>query len=106
MGRGERARIAPLLLAAFVTACAGSAPDPVSEPTPTAEAGDERCEALLARLDQLIAGHTAGAPGDTALLAEARALRSEAVEQLAAGDEQLARDLLTAAVALLERGDG
>jgi hypothetical protein len=59
------------------------------------------CEELLARLDVLIANHdSAQHPGSG--LAEARALRGEAVALLATGDESLAREFLISAIALLE----
>jgi hypothetical protein len=58
---------------------------------------------LLARLEILIAGGDTDGRGG-ALLSEARALRIEALAALAAGDDTLARDLLSAAIALF--GDG
>ncbi len=107
MRGNPRLRSLALILAAAVTACAGDGPGPSPpvEPAPLTESAAEAgsLQELLARLDVLIAGHGEhdAPPGRTA---EARALRTEALALMAAGDGALARDLLNAAIALFVKG--
>lgn len=85
-------------------ACAGGGPavrppvDPAVEAASSAAA--DAFQDLLSRLDLLIAAADADGTPPAALLAEARALRIEALAALAAGDDALARDFLAAAIAL------
>ncbi len=97
----------PVALAAAITlsACAGTGTPPRAPETP-ASTNDAPLQDLLARLEILIANDEAHGSLPDAVLAEARALRVEALAALAAGDERLAIDLLTAAIALFGDGHG
>lgn len=102
MARGLGAALGTLVLA-----CGGTTPPPApSRLAPAASvealATQPACEELLARLNVLIAACDDGRACHAGDLAEARALRDESVVLLATGDDALARELLTSAIALLE----
>jgi hypothetical protein len=101
MRRTDALRALAFAVAASLPACAGSVSQ-FPEPPPDAQAADaaRSLQDLLSRLDILIATRDEDDSLAPALLAEARALRSEALAALAAGDEALARDFLEAAIVL------
>jgi hypothetical protein len=105
-GRGGLCAIAALAVAAGLAACAGQGPSPrapdagVDATAPAARIVED----LLARLDVLIAAGDEDGSASRARLAEARALRVEALAALASGDDALACDLLRAALALFGEG--
>lgn len=63
---------------------------------------ERACEDALARIDELIAARDLESHFPRSTLAEARALRAAAVDCLAAGDFELALELLRAAESLLQ----
>jgi hypothetical protein len=99
---------AAVLVTAGLCACAGggSTPRAPDEPPPRAGVADPAAafQDLLARLDILIADHDGDGSVSGVLLAEARALRIQALSALAAGDNALAHDFLVAAIALFGEG--
>lgn len=101
MRRTDTLRALVFVAAATLTACAGSVSQ-FPEPPPDAEAAHtaRSLQDLLSRLDILIATRDEDDSVSPALIAEARALRSEALAALAAGDDALARDFLEAAIVL------
>ena len=96
------------ILAACALACASggslppAGPSPTTAPDSTSGALERTCEEALARVDELIALRDAEPAFPRDVLAEARALRTAAVDQLAVGDLSLALDLLESAQFLLE----
>ncbi len=98
----------PAAIAIAVAGCAG-APPPAHEAaaaTTTVPGGADTIEDLIARLDVLIAASDGDASLPPVLLAEARALRNEAIAAMADGDETLARDFIHAAIALFGEAPG
>ena len=100
--RTDLFRILTAAIAIAVAGCAGAPPPEREAAATTAAAAGEAdtIEDLIARLDVLIATSDGDTSLQPALLAEARALRSEAIAAMANGDEALARDFIHAAIAL------
>ena len=96
------------VLAACVLACASGSPPPVdtsragAAPDSLSSALEQACDAALERVDALIALRDVEPEFPRDALAEARALREAAVESYAAGDLNLALELLESAEKLLE----
>jgi predicted small lipoprotein YifL len=106
MRRTDLARLVALAAVTALSACAGAGPPPRAPATPPESVSTVPVQDLLAHLEILIAAGDADASRPGTVLAEARALRAEALAALAAGDESLATDLLTAAIALFGDGPG
>lgn len=64
---------------------------------------ERACMDALARIDDRLSHFSSETAAATADLAEARALRSQAIEMIATGNYALALDLLRDAMAVLER---
>ena len=92
----------PAAIAIAAAGCAGAPPPAHEAAVATAAAPGETdtIDDLITRLDVLIATGDGDASLPPALLAEARALRDEAIAAMANGDETLAREFIHAAIAL------
>jgi hypothetical protein len=100
------ARAAVAFFLACALACAGN---PATSPSVDGDANltvraevERACDEALARVDEWIARRDADPAFPRDALAEARALRDAAVERFAAGDLNLALELLQSAESLLE----
>jgi hypothetical protein len=109
MRPSRRIAVLPSLFAACALACAASdfsgteATSPAVAPDSTDASWEAACEVALRRLDTLLAAEASRPVLPAADVAEARGLRGEALDLMAAAQYQLAFDLITAAIAVLER---
>jgi len=106
MQRVDRLLLPLLLASAALVSCAGGGGPPAATGDSASVQSRNDFQDLLARLDILIAASDGDASVPGAVVAEARALRIEALSALAAGDDALAHDLLTSAIALFGDGRG
>lgn len=104
----RRIGAAVTLIAACALACAAN--DFPGLPAPIGPAASDStntswevaCEVALNRLDQLLAARDSNPAGSAADIAEARELRREALDLMAAADYELAFDLFSTAISVLE----
>jgi hypothetical protein len=108
MSPSSRTAVAFTLVAACALACAandfpgGSAPSATTVPDSTRVSWAAACDVALQQLDALLAARDADPAASFGDIAEARSLRSEALDLMAASDYELAFDLIVRAISVLE----
>jgi hypothetical protein len=109
MSPSSRTTVALTWVAACALACAANDFPASSEPAAIAAADSASsswaaaCDVALQQLDALLAARASDSTASVADLAEARSLRSEALDLMAVSDYELAFDLIARAISVLER---